>query len=182
MPETWGKWRDGNKLEEKVAFLGHLVRQNQEILGEPRRHPEISQAVSLANPLAESRSESIIHIRLHLAGVPDFRPQIEVRGRDGKYFIDIGASILRVGVEYQGAHHFDCDVRARGAQRMNDLRWAGWTILEVTSTVLSDQAEWKKFLATLNQELEEAYTRRLQRLSGTYLRRASWKLVREDAT
>lgn len=166
MPQSWDRTRDGTLLEEHVAELDNILRQRPELYKEFRSIPALAALMKWTNPLAESRPESILRIRLHAAGMSSFCPQIPVRGRDGSYFIDLGDPVVRVGIDYQGSQHFDRDARARDAQRMNDLRWAGWTILEVTSTILGSQREWLLFRRKVERELREARARRMRRLSS----------------
>lgn len=164
-PENWGPWRDGTCIEEHVAFVDHLLRQNQKLLNRLKDDPRTHAAASLANPLAESRPESIVRVRLHQAGLTEWRPQIKVRGRDGFYFVNLGDPLLRVGVEYQGAHHFDRNARAKDAQRANDLSWAGWTIMEATSVLMASEVEWRRFLGRLREELVAARQMRNSRIA-----------------
>ena len=164
-PDSWGRYRDGTRVEEQVAVLDHLVRQNLELFGRLRRDPRTAGISALVNPLAESRPESIVRVRLHRAGFKEWKPQIRVRGREGFYFVDLGDPVLKVGIEYQGAHHFDREARARDAQRANDLRWAGWTILEVTSTILNSETEWRKVLARVGEEVSLARQQRNSRIA-----------------
>lgn len=164
-PDSWGRWRDGGKMEEQVALLDHLLRQDLNLLRGLQNDVRTQAAAALANPLAESRPESIVRARLHLAGFKEWKPQIRVRGRDGYYFIDLGDPILRVGIEYQGAHHFGREERAKDARRANDLKWAGWATLEVTSVILDSDAQWQSFLRRLKEELAAAQQQRNSRLS-----------------
>lgn len=164
-PDSWGRFRDGARIEEQVAVLDHLVRQNLELFGRLRKDPRTAGITTLVNPLAESRPESIVRVRLHQAGFKEWKPQIRVRGREGFYFVDLGDPILKVGIEYQGAHHFDREARARDAQRANDLRWAGWSILEVTSTILHSEAEWRKILTRVGEEVDLARQHRNSRIA-----------------
>lgn len=164
-PDGWGRWRDGALLEEQVALTDHLLRQNQDLLAILRRDPRTKTVASLANPLAESRPESMVRVRLHQAGLTSWKPQIKVRGRDKFYFVDLGDPLLRVGIEYQGAHHFDREERAADAQRANDLSWAGWTIMEVTSVILSSDVKWQRFLNRVREEVVLAGQERNRRIS-----------------
>ena len=163
--DSWGRWRDGSTIEEQVAVLDHLLRQDLRLFGRLQGDPRTAGITALVNPLAESRPESIVRVRLHRAGYTEWKPQVRVRGREKFYFVDLGDPVLKVGIEYQGAHHFDRDARARDAQRANDLRWAGWSILEVTSTILGSEAEWRKLLARVREELDLAQGQRNNRIA-----------------
>lgn len=170
-PDSWGQWNDGSKGEEQVALIDHLLRQNIDLLDLLKHDPRTREIAALANPLAESRPESIVRFRLHQAGLYTWKPQVRVRGRDRFYFVDLGDPLLQVGVEYQGAHHFGREERAQDAQRANDLSWAGWTIMEATSRILTDGAAWQKFLSRLKEEIANAQQRRNHRvpsLRGEY--------------
>lgn len=163
--DGWGRWRDGTRIEEQVALIDHLLRQNPDLLGALRQDPRTKKVASLANPLAESRPESIVRVRLHQAGLTNWRPQIKVRGRDKFYFVDLGDPLLRVGIEYQGAQHFDRNERAADAHRANDLSWAGWTIMEATSLILSSDVKWQRFLNRVREELILAGQARNRRIA-----------------
>lgn len=132
----------------------------KELLEDPRTQSLAQQA----NPLAESRPESIVRWRLHGAGFREWKPQIKVRGRGRFYFVDLGDPTLRVGVEYQGAHHFDREERAKDEQRANDLSWAGWVIIEATSKILSSESAWQELLGHVREEVDLARQQRNARL------------------
>jgi hypothetical protein len=44
--------------------------------------------------------------------------------------------VVKVGIGYQAAHHFTVDTRPDDAHCMNELRWAGWSMFEMTLTTL----------------------------------------------
>lgn len=162
--DSWGRWRDGTRMEEQVALIDHLARQDPKLLTRLNADPRTVAVADWAHPLAESRPESIVRVRLHQAGFTGWKPQVKVRGREKFYYVDLGDPVLQVGVEYQGAHHFDRDARARDAQRANDLSWAGWTIIETTSVILSSEVEWQKLLKQVGEELVLARQQRNRRL------------------
>lgn len=163
-PDSWGRWNDGTRREEQIALLDHLLRQDLSLRKELLEDPRTQSLTQHANPLAESRPESIVRWRLHEAGFREWKPQIKVRGRGRFYFVDLGDPTLRVGVEYQGAHHFDREERAKDAQRANDLSWAGWVIIEATSKILSSESAWQELLGHVREEVDLARQQRNGRL------------------
>ncbi len=95
--------------------------------------------LALCDPRAESPPESVLRVRLVLAGVPAPVPQYEVR-HQGTFVarVDLGWPASRVAVEYDGVWHGGPAQLARDRRRLNALVAAGWTVIHVTATDLGN--------------------------------------------
>jgi very-short-patch-repair endonuclease len=101
----------------------------------------VRAAVSMADPGAESPSESRLRVALNAAGLwPE--TQVVVVAADGRFVarVDLGFREERVGIEYDGAHHRGRSQFALDRRRLNDLQAAGWQIIFVTAADLVDLA------------------------------------------
>ncbi|MGK8520870.1 type IV toxin-antitoxin system AbiEi family antitoxin [Nocardia asteroides] len=110
------------------------------------RHPRARGAKALRRALpfvdggAESIQETRTRLLLRQAGLPAPETQIRVTGPDGMTFarLDMGWRRWRVGVEYDGAHHWtDRDQRAWDIDRTAALEFLGWTLIRVSSALLT---------------------------------------------
>ncbi|MET8833746.1 hypothetical protein ABZV78_07505 [Micromonospora sp. NPDC004540] len=87
----------------------------------------------LADPGAQSPSESHLRVRLVLAGLPRPVAQHPVRGPSGLVLHPALAwPEFRVAVEHDGQWHVDPDQLHRDRQRLDQLVAAGWLVLHVT--------------------------------------------------
>lgn len=153
---------------ELVAVLDTLTRQNPTLLALLRRHPRINatrpidlrRALTLADPRAESRPETLLRLRAHAAGFTALTPQVRVTTPTGIYYIDLGDAYHQVGAEYQSHHHFTAHGRERDAQRMNALRNAGWRITEVTSNALFRPEAWARIEEDIRANYDHAHWER----------------------
>lgn len=94
-----------------------------------RRVPE---ALDLVDAGAESPRESALRVRLALAGLPRLETQIPVvDGARTVAWLDMGWRTLRLGIEYDGAHHDDPNQVARDRARLNAIHACGWRVLLV---------------------------------------------------
>ncbi|MFE7741822.1 DUF559 domain-containing protein [Nocardia sp. NPDC057455] len=110
------------------------------------RHPRARGATSLRRTLpyidggAESLQETRTRLLLRQAGLPAPETQIRVPGPDGMTFarLDMGWHRWRVGVEYDGAHHWtNRDQRAWDIDRTAALESLGWTLIRVSAALLT---------------------------------------------
>jgi very-short-patch-repair endonuclease len=97
------------------------------------------QAVSLADPRAESQPESILRVVLALAGI-EAVPQFTVRDEHTRFVarVDLALPLIKVAIEYDGAWHGDAPQLAKDRRRMNALTSAGWKVLFVTAADMRD--------------------------------------------
>lgn len=122
-------------LDALLACTGTTVA---EVAAIRRAHPgarscrTLDRALELVDPAAESPAESALRVLLVTAGLP--RPAVNHRVLDGDVFVarvDLAWPDLRVGVEYDGAHHDDPSRVAADRRRLNMLKALGWTVLVV---------------------------------------------------
>ncbi|MEU3011206.1 endonuclease domain-containing protein [Nocardia asteroides] len=96
-------------------------------------------ALSMVDPGAESPPESLTRLLIVTNGLPAPTTQIVVRDRSGEFIarLDMGWSAPRVGVEYDGAHHWtDPAQRTKDIDRAAALADAGWHIIRVSANLL----------------------------------------------
>lgn len=90
--------------------------------------------IELADGRAQSPPESVLRVRLILAGLPRPVPQYPVRLSGGLVLHpDLAWPEFKVAVEYDGQWHGDPDRLHLDRQRLNRLSVAGWLVLHVTS-------------------------------------------------
>ena len=100
---------------------------------------QLREVVRLADYGAESPQETRTRLVLTDAGMRPTQTQIDVFTRRGDHVgrIDMGWPEWRVGVEYDGEHHWtDPRVRARDIDRQADLESLGWHIVRVSADML----------------------------------------------
>lgn len=91
------------------------------------------QAVSLANPLAESVLESLGRLLMLLGGLPVPTVQLAVTALGKRYRADLGYEEQRVLIEFDGREdHERWEDVASDMARQNALVNAGWTVLRFT--------------------------------------------------
>ncbi|CCQ17637.1 putative uncharacterized protein [Rhodococcus sp. AW25M09] len=96
-------------------------------------------ALDVVDGGAESPQETRTRLLLIGAGLPKPETQIEVRDSTGRFVgrIDLGWRHWRVGVEYDGVHHWlDERQRTRDIERFEDLHECTWQIVRVNSEQL----------------------------------------------
>ncbi len=91
-------------------------------------------ALDLVDAGAESPRETWLRLLLIRNGFPRPQTQIEVRDEYGWTvgYIDMGWEEIKVGVEYEGAHHLTRDQFNRDVRRLEQLEELGWIIVRVT--------------------------------------------------
>ncbi|KUI48443.1 hypothetical protein AU198_20960 [Mycobacterium sp. GA-1199] len=113
-----------------------------------QRHPgvrglrQLRQTLELVDGGAESPYESLTRLLLVQAGFPRPETQIRVLDRSGRVVarIDLGWSQYRVGVDFEGAHHWtDPRQRTADAERYWLLPRLGWNDIRLTSGMLHNQ-------------------------------------------
>lgn len=96
--------------------------------------PRMRRLLPATDARAESRPESILRTRLRDAGDHAWVPQYPVPAEGNRHFIDLADPHHRIALEYQGAAHWDDPARRQAdADRVNRLRRAGWTVIEITA-------------------------------------------------
>ncbi|MBX7454688.1 hypothetical protein GR927_42470 [Mycolicibacterium sp. 3033] len=106
------------------------------------RHPgargirRLRQVMALADGGAESPQETRVRLLLIRAGAPVPQTQIPIRNAAGRVVrrIDMGWPEYRVGVEYDGEHHWtDATAYAEDIDRLDFLAERGWIIVRVSA-------------------------------------------------
>lgn len=118
--------------------LRRLFRQRAGYRGAGR----VGTTIGLTDGRAESPMESLVRIRLTLAGFPPPIPQVEIRV--GTRFIarvDLAWPDLRIAIEYDGAWHGAPGQLNRDRRRLNGLAAAGWTVYHITA---ADLHAWQR--------------------------------------
>ncbi len=93
-------------------------------------------ALDVVDGGSESPQETRTRLLLTDAGLPKPETQIEIRHSSGRFVarIDLGWRRWRVGVEYEGVHHWlDERQRTRDIERFEDIDRAEWQIVRVNS-------------------------------------------------
>ncbi|MEV0335766.1 DUF559 domain-containing protein [Nocardia sp. NPDC050717] len=93
----------------------------------------------LVDPGAESPPESLTRLSIVRSGLPAPETQIVVRDEAGDFVarLDMGWRQWRVGVEYDGAHHWtDPAQRTKDIDRSAILADLGWRIIRVSASLL----------------------------------------------
>jgi len=92
------------------------------------------QAFALADSGAQSRPESVLRVRLALAGLPTPVTQCAIPVTSELVLhVDLAWEEWQVAVEYDGHWHADPNQLHHDRKRLNKLVLAGWTVLHVTS-------------------------------------------------
>ncbi|MFD5868835.1 hypothetical protein ACFWGD_09530 [Corynebacterium sp. NPDC060344] len=127
--------------DEAIAFLDGALRawgigdQLRTWAGSSRRAgaKRMRELLDWADWRAESRPESLLRTKLRRAGQGQWVPQFMVNVASGKRWVDLGDPDYRIDLEFLGQGHWqDAEARRADAQRVNELREVGWTIIEVT--------------------------------------------------
>lgn len=107
-----------------------------------------------------SGAERLAHSHLRRAGITGWTANPPIRLRSGIRYPDIAVETIKLAVEIDGRNHHDNRLAfERDRQRRNDFIREGWTVLEFTWKVLTEQPE--KFVAEIAETI--ARLRSLQR-------------------
>ena len=114
------------------------------------RHPgvrgllQLRETLALVDGGAESPYESMTRLLLVRAGFPPLQTQIPVRDQFGRVFarIDMGWPEYLVGVDFEGAHHWD-DPKQRSwdIDRFAKLSDREWIDVRLTSGILHNRPQ-----------------------------------------
>lgn len=153
------------RLEQLVAFgdaalhsgATDLAALNSTLTVATRRRGVVQarEALALLNPKAESPPESIVRVRMHLAGLPEAVAQDVIVDADGAFVarVDLHIRRYRVIIEYEGRHHrdeiqFEADLRRR-----NRLQSLGYVVIHLeASSLRSPQATLDPIIAALRAQ------------------------------
>jgi hypothetical protein len=129
------------ELDDAVMTLDALLNLGrlspEEVTAYAERRPtwpgasRACRALALTAPGAESAMETRLRLLLIRAGLP--APVLQHRLEDdrGQTFarLDLAYVAQRLGVEYDGQHHFEGRAVRRDLRRQNALRSFGWSLL-----------------------------------------------------
>jgi hypothetical protein len=129
------------ELDDAVVALDALLNSGRLTLAEVSAYAErrptwpgasrARRALELAAPGAESPMETRLRLLLVRAGLP--RPVPQHRLEDERGFtiarLDLAYIPQRLGVEYDGRHHFEERAVRQDLRRQNALRSLGWSLL-----------------------------------------------------
>jgi AbiEi antitoxin C-terminal domain len=124
-----------NATDVKSVDVEAVIAQHRGARGVKR----LGGILPLVDGGAESPQETRTRLALIDAGFPIPSTQIPVVGPGGYLVarIDMGWKEWRVGVEYDGAHHWtDAAQRTRDIDRWSEVADCGWTIIRVGSDIL----------------------------------------------
>jgi very-short-patch-repair endonuclease len=129
VPGDTGIIRVDALLNATGCTVGQVERIGQWYPG-ARGLRQLRAALALVDGGAESPKETELRLLLIRDGLP--RPVTQIR--EGKRRIDMGWPQWKVGVEYDGEHHWtDARSHARDIERLEFLAARGWTIVRVSA-------------------------------------------------
>jgi very-short-patch-repair endonuclease len=100
----------------------------------------LRRVLALVDGGAESPQETRLRLVLVRAGLPQPQTQIPVIAGRAVRRVDMGWTAWRVGVEYDGAHHFtNADDYANDIDRLEFLARCGWLIVRVSARQLRQE-------------------------------------------
>ncbi len=105
---------------------------------------QLRRALHLADEGSESPYETKTRLALVGAGLPRPQTQIEVLNEWGLVMarIDMGWEEWKVGVEFDGAHHWtDPAQRSRDIDRLAELEAHGWAIVRVSAEMIRNRPD-----------------------------------------
>ena len=149
---------DGVERIDALMNVTHVKVVDVEAL--LRRHPRANGLVQLRETLAlvdggaESLYESRVRLLLVQAGFPPPETQIEVFDEQGFFVarIDMGWREYRVGVDFEGAHHWtDPRQFTRDVDRYARLPELGWHDIRLTSGIFHNSPQ--QFLRRVGEAL-----------------------------
>ncbi|KFF59025.1 hypothetical protein JF66_14125 [Cryobacterium sp. MLB-32] len=133
-------------LADLVAAGDHLLRPEFALAGTAdiavgvaqnsgqRGSRRVREAAELIRPRVESRRETLLRLFLLECGFPEPETNLEIPLPPGKPHVrgDLVYFRYKVLVEYDGEQHRTDDVQFnRDAERLHDLRAAGWLVITV---------------------------------------------------
>ena len=129
-----------NATGVKVNAVEAVVEQHPGVRGLRR----LRETLALVDGGAESPYESMTRLLLIRAGFPPIETQIKVFDEDGYVFarIDMGWRHWRVGVDFEGAHHWsEPRQRSWDIERIAGLPELGWNDVRLTSGILHNHPQ-----------------------------------------
>lgn len=117
--------------------------------------PLLLLALPLLRCPVDSPPESFLRMLIVEAGLPEPDVNCAVEVFDRVLHADLGYPLWKIAIEYEGAHHFESIEQARrDAQRVEEMRSAGWRVLRVTALDLRDPVGFLRRLVTAIAEAQ----------------------------
>lgn len=116
-----------------VARLEHAAESGRRV-GIRR----LREALPLIRTDSWSPRESTVRCHLVFAGLPEPQLNVDVHTSEGRFLgcVDLAYPELKIAIEYQSMLH--TSRYAADVERLAALRANGWTVIEVTATLLAD--------------------------------------------
>jgi very-short-patch-repair endonuclease len=143
------------RLDDLVALIDYVIHHSAPLTSveEIARRLEFGDritrartlrvALALADPRSESRPESKLRVLLTMAGILGWHANYEVvdSATGDRFRIDLALPEVKVGLEYQGEHHWTVAQRRRDMTRRARLEADGWRIMEINADDLANPVE-----------------------------------------
>lgn len=130
-------WRGGRGRPDAGRPPQARIEQLRRAVEDGRRvgAARLRRAIDLIREDSWSARESALRCRIVWAGLPEPELNIDVFGDDGRFLgcVDLAYPAQKIAIEYQGFLH--AQRYAQDVERIAALRAAGWTVIEVTSTL-----------------------------------------------
>lgn len=133
---------------DALAHATGLKMADVELLADRHRGArglvQLRRVLPMVDGGAESPYETRTRLVLIASGLPRPQTQIEVRDDWGAVFarIDMGWEEWKVGVEFDGAHHWtDPSQRTWDIDRLAELEGRGWRIIRVSADLLRNRPD-----------------------------------------
>ena len=140
------------RRQDPILFLDDLEAVLNGAAG--RRGVRAARAsLRLARPGTDSPMETLLRLALVDDGLPcpDVNLPVRLPGRGGGYSLDMAYPDVKVGVEYDGAHHGELPKQIRHDQtRRRRFEDAGWRVITATAADIPDS---RSFVASVRHEL-----------------------------
>lgn len=150
--------------EEELTVLGDSMMRRNPLLKKATLHEfedylaqthhfvgkqNCVQALKYMSENTDSSQESRLRYALQKEGfaAPVANYRVVVPGTPLSYLIDMAWPNSKVGIEYDGAYHFDAHQRSLDSERQRDLEALGWQIIHVSAGQLSDDSHIRALVA-----------------------------------
>lgn len=152
--------------DQAIAAIEQCVRPNEfgiaattveEIEAYIRDHPGLHNTAAVRRELtevvpgAQSPWETFTRLVVHRAGFVMFETQCPIPGT--ALHTDLGSAGHRIAIEYEGDYHRGSDQHKRDIARWNRITGDGWTLILVSSTMLTNPPARATFVARIEREL-----------------------------
>lgn len=152
--------------DQAIAAIEQCIRPNEfgiaattveEIEAYIRDHPgshntrAVRRALAEVVPGAQSPWETFTRLVVHRSGLVMFEPQCPIPGT--ALHTDLGSAGHRIAIEYEGDYHRGSEQHKRDIARWNRITGEKWTLILVSSTMLTSTPARTSFVAQIAGEL-----------------------------